>query len=176
MTLLPDVLAPRDLPWAELQAARLDGELFELGAAYCALDALEGPRHRASSLLAGRSPRFVVALESAAWVWGGGRAPERPTFAVAPEARAQVKSGAPALVRELVLEPGDVTRWPDAAATTPMRTLLDLARGDTPDAALVDLARAAELTRSAVGTALERLRRLPGSRRAADRLGRLLPG
>lgn len=170
MTALPDVLDSRDLPWAELQAARLDGEVFELATAYCALDAIEGPAHRAAALLAGRSARFVVALESAAWVWAAAPPPPRPTFAVAPQARAQVKTGLPAVVRELTLAPGDVIRWGDVAATTPMRTLLDLARSGAPDGVLRSLAERAGLRRNDALAALRTGRPLPGSRVAAERV------
>lgn len=172
--MISDVLVDRDLPGVELQAARLDGELFPLGPAYCLLDVIETPAHRARALLAGRSPRFVVALESAAWVWGAGAAPTPPTFAVAPEARAQVKGGAPAIVRELVLPAEDVARWPGAAVTTPTRTLFDLARDDAGDRLLRALLGAPGVTRDAVEATLRRHRRTPGSRRASERLRELL--
>jgi hypothetical protein len=131
---LSPVLADADLSAAELQAARLDGELYELAGAYCLLDELEAPRHRARAVLAGRSPRLIAELGTAAWIWGAADRLEGLEFAVTPDARARLGPAHHATVREIVYEPGDVTALDDCQVTTPLRTVIDLARETAFDA------------------------------------------
>lgn len=132
MVLLSPVLSADDLPDAELRAARLDGELFELGGAWCQLGELEGPAHRARAALAGRSARLIADLGTAAWIWSAAPLPPTPTFAVLPDARARVSPAGNARVREAVLAAEDVVDVSGAGhrATSPLRTLVDLARSD----------------------------------------------
>jgi hypothetical protein len=130
MTSLAAVLSPADLPWAELQAARLDGDLYELAGAYCLFGELEGPAHRARAVLAGRSARLIAELATAAWIWGADAEPARHAFAVTPEARARLSPASGAVVREIVYAPGDLTTLDGHRVTTPLRTAFDLARDD----------------------------------------------
>jgi hypothetical protein len=125
---LSPVLADADLSPAELQAARLDGELYDLAGAYCLLGELEAPRHRAQAVLAGRSPRLIAELDTAAWIWGAVDTLDGLEFAVTPDARARLGPAHHATVREIVYEPGDVTTLDDCQVTTPLRTVIDLAR------------------------------------------------
>jgi hypothetical protein len=127
---LSPVLADADLSPAELQAARLDGELYDLAGAYCLLGELEAPRHRARAVLAGRSPRLIAELGTAAWIWGAVDTLDGLEFAVTPDARARLGPAHHATVREIVYEAGDVTALDDCQVTTPLRTVIDLARND----------------------------------------------
>lgn len=137
-SVLPSVLAAADLPSAELQAARLDGELYPLAEAYCPIGELEGPAHRARSVLAHRSPRLIAELHTAAWIWGATPQLGFRRFAVAPDARARLSPDQHAAVREVVYEPGDVAELGEVRVTTPLRTALDLARfAETFDRATV---------------------------------------
>jgi len=173
---LSPVLSPRDLPLAELTAARLDGELYSLVDAFCPVDELETPALRARALLSGRSPRLIAELGTAAWVWGA--MPVVPTaheFCADLAARARLAPSSGVVVRELVLDPDDVVEFAGARVTTPLRTAVDLARfragfaeGDA------DVVRAlASIGRFDVDDCLalmERRRNLPAKRRAAQRL------
>lgn len=129
---LSPVLADADLSPVELQAARLDGELYDLAGAYCLIGELEAPRHRARAVLGSRSPRLIAELGTAAWIWGATDEPERLEFAVSPDARARVTPARHIVVREIVFEPGDVMSLDGCRVTTPLRTILDLARFAEP--------------------------------------------
>ena len=132
---LPPVLADADFSPAELQALRLDGEVYALAGAYCLIGELEAPAHRARAVLAGRSRRLIAELGTAAWIWGAAPEPLRPEFAVTPEARARVSPAEQVVVRELVYDAGDVLDLDGFRVTSPLRTVLDLARFAEPCAA-----------------------------------------
>lgn len=135
---LSSVLADADLSPVELQAARLDGEVYDLAGAYCLVGEVEGPAHRARAVLGGRSPRLIAELATATWIWGAGDSPERPAFAVTPDARARLAPTHRTAVREIVYEPGDIAVLDGCQVTTPLRTIIDLARADSsPDPAIV---------------------------------------
>lgn len=135
---LSPVLADPDLTPVELQAARLDGEVYDLAGAYCLVGELEAPRHRARAVLGARSPRLIAELGTAAWVWGAADEPERLEFAVTPDARARLAPAHHIVVREIVYDAGDLTSLDGCRVTTPLRTILDLARcEDRFDLALV---------------------------------------
>jgi hypothetical protein len=143
---LAPVLTAADLPWAELQAARLDGDLYDLGDGFCLVGELEGPPHRARAVLADRSRRLIAESTTAAWIWGAHPHPARLRFAVSPAARARLSPATGIVVREIVHAPGDLTTLDEVfRVTTPMRTALDLARDDELD----DDERTATVTRLA---------------------------
>ena len=129
---LPSVLVDADLSPVELQAARLDGEMYDLAGAYCLIGELESPAHRARAVLRGRSTRLIAELGTAAWIWGAAAEPLRLEFAVTPEARARLAPASQAAVRELVFAAGDVEALDGHRVTTPLRTILDLARFADP--------------------------------------------
>lgn len=133
---LSPVLADIDLSPAELQAARLDGEVYELAGAYCIVDEVEAPRHRARAVLGGRSARLIAELGTAAWIWGAVAQPARLEFSVTPEARARFAPAHHIAVREIVYADGDLATLDGHRVTTPLRTIIDLARrGDGFDGA-----------------------------------------
>jgi hypothetical protein len=169
---LDSVLADDDLSPAELRAARLDGEVYDLGGAFCLIGELEGPVHRARAVLAGRSTRLIVELRTAAWVWGVGRLPERPEFAVMPDARARLGHGHQASVREIVYAPEDVVDLGGARVTSPLRTIVDLARHpDLFDSVIVrHLGELAGATLAEALALLAQRHGIPGKRLAERRL------
>lgn len=169
---LAPVLADADLPPAELQAARLDGEVYDLAGAYCLIGELESPIHRARAVLGARSPRLIAELGTAAWIWGVAPEPTRLEFAVTPEARARLSPAHHVAVREIVYEPGDVDTLGGVQVTTPLRTILDLARfGDPFDPAVVTrLAAIAGLRRDDCLAALSSRGGIPAKKRALRRL------
>jgi len=126
------VLSDSDLPWAELQAARLDGEIYNLGDAFCPIGELEAPRHRARAAIGRRSRRLIAELGTAAWIWGAAPQPTRLQFAVAPDARARLSPGQHVTVREIVFAPTDLVELDGVTVTTPARTAIELARFEEP--------------------------------------------
>lgn len=130
--ILAPVLGDADLPWAELQAARLDGELYNLGEAFCPIDQLETPAHRARAAIGRRSRRLIVELGTAAWVWGAALEPTAIRFAVTPTARARLAPDRQVAVREIVYADGDIVDLDGVQVTSPLRTAVDLARFEEP--------------------------------------------
>lgn len=180
MSSLAPVLSPADLSWVELQAARLDGDVYELADGFCLIGELEGPRHRALAVLGARSPRLIAELATAAWIWGAAPAPARPTFSVTPEARARLAHDQRTSVREVVYLDDDLVAFGSVRVTSPLRTVLDLARaaefGDRDAATVVRLAALGGLGLDACLASLAARAGLPAKRRAAERLTAALRG
>jgi hypothetical protein len=153
---------------------RLDGQLFPFAGAWCPVDAPETPELRARAIMSGRSPRLVAELRTAAWIWGALDAPPSPVELCADvRARARVRPGANAVVREVVLPAVDVVRFGDAVVTAPLRTAVDLARAGSESGCVPALA---EIGRFGLQDAVDALaaRVLPGRRRAARVLAEAL--
>ena len=180
MPRLPFVLTARDIPAPELGGMRLDGDVYQLADGWCAIDELEGPAHRATAALGDRSPRLIAELGTAAWVWGASvTLPRMVEFCVDLGARARVRISPLIRVRELVLDADDRIELAGAAATSPLRTAVDLARfrdelGPEESAAVVELARIGGFGFDECRELLDRRRNLPEKRRAAERLRELL--
>ncbi|GAB3406531.1 hypothetical protein GCM10027515_21250 [Schumannella luteola] len=171
---IADVL---DLPEAELRAAGLDGELFALGDGYCPSDVLVGPAERLHSVLQPRSRRLAAEGLTAAWVWGAlPFAPRVLRLCCTLGSRAE-GSGAGVEVRELTLRDDELLRLDGLAVTSPLRTLVDIARDprdlEHGDAALHALLRRADVGIEAALTRLAHGRGLPGRRLATARLRRI---
>jgi hypothetical protein len=163
-------------------AARLDGELFALGEAYCPIDVIETPALRLAAILAGRSARLIAELATAAWIWGAvDLAPTRLELCVNLRARARPQATPHANVREVVLGDGDTTAWGDYRVTTPLRTAADLARSREPFTtadrdAVRGLARIGRFQLADCLAHMNTRRNLPDKRRAAERLRECLEG
>lgn len=126
--LLPAVLSPADLPLAELHAARLAGELYALGDAFCPVD-LPDDRHRRAAAIAAVAPaRFIADRLTAAWVWGAvADGPPRAQFCIDIRSRHR-QTTTRHEVREVVIADDEVAAVGAALVTTPARTMVDLAR------------------------------------------------
>jgi hypothetical protein len=176
MSALPPVLDARDLPLPERMAAALDAELYPLADAHCPIDEIETPALRLAAVLAGRPPRFIAELGTAAWVWGA--APAAPAvieLCVDLRARARPVAARHASVREVVLGDDEVQRLGGSRVTTPLRTAVDLARARErygPAAAEVarGLARIGGFGLAECNAAMDARRNLPAKRRAVERL------
>lgn len=125
---LPSVLTALDLPLPELQAARLDGDVFRLDAGFAPIDEIETAHHRALVVHAGLPERVIAEQHSAAWIWGAAPPPSRHEVCVAIGARARIADPRSTAVREVVITPAEITEVAGLAVTTPLRTALDLAR------------------------------------------------
>jgi hypothetical protein len=169
---LSPVLVDTDVSAVELQAARLDGEVYDLAGAYCLIGELEAPTHRARAVLGGRSGRLIAELGTAAWIWGAAAQPKRWEFAVTPDARARISPAQHITVREIVYVEGDVVDLDGFRVTTPLRTVLDLARFGEPfdDATVARLAAIADLDLAGCLAVLASRSGIPAKHRAAARL------
>jgi len=178
---VPNFIALGQLSRVELDAARLDGDVYRLGDDYLPIDTIETPAHRLRAALAGLPEGLAAERGTAAWVWGAlPRPPAVAELCVVAPSRVRLDVVPPVVLREVVLPPEDLVRLAGAAVTSPLRTALDLARtregwteGDT-----AALARLAELGRFRLEEAVARLSRparLPGMARARLRLREALP-
>lgn len=176
---LPSVLSANDLPFAELLAARLDGELFRIDDCFAPVDEIEQPAHRARALRAGLPERLIAEQRSAAWIWGALDAPPRiHELCAAIGARTRSPSVSWIRLREVVIEPNEITTIDGMQLTTPLRTVVDLARFsvrfDEGEELLVAwLMRHYGFTVADCVADMNRRRNLPNKRQAIARLGRL---
>jgi hypothetical protein len=118
----------------ELRCAALDGELVPLGEGYVCVDAPNTSFARASSL----APividtRVIISDRSAAWVWGWGPMPVAVSTCVSIAARIPSPNRRRLRAREVVIGDDERVMLGGVAVTSPVRTLVDLARHDTGD-------------------------------------------
>ncbi|TDN92933.1 type IV toxin-antitoxin system AbiEi family antitoxin [Microbacterium sp. BK668] len=137
---------------AELSAARLDGDVVELGEAYIPADAVETRALRAGSLRGILGETLAATHLSAAWVHGAlPEPPARHTVQRAVPWRIHQVIDRRAIYRDPEVATDDLWRIGGVLVTSPQRTLADLAR--VPDD---DYAEAARLVSDAFpGLALE---------------------
>jgi hypothetical protein len=119
------------LSQAELSAARLDGDVVELGEAYIPADAVETRGLRAGSLSGILGDTLAATHLSAAWIHGALPAPpSRHTVQRAVPRRLHRLPDRRLVYRDLAVDPEDLQRISGALVTSPERTLADLARVD----------------------------------------------
>jgi hypothetical protein len=114
---------------AELSAARLDGDVVEIGEGYMPADAIESVSMRAASMRGICGPRLVAGLWSAAWIYGA---------LLEPPSRHAVMRGAAHRVGNLIdrraifhdvgVHDSDIVEMAGVRVTSPLRTLVDVAR------------------------------------------------
>lgn len=113
----------------ELAAARLDGELVEIGEAFMPADAVETPEIRAGSLRSIAGPQVALTHESAAWVHGAiDHLPPRHSVQRRTPSRIHAVVDRTVRYRDLYLPSTDTQFIGGIAVSTPTRTLVDLLR------------------------------------------------
>ena len=121
------------LSLAELTAARLDGDLVELGDAYIPADAVETTALRAGSLHGILGTTLAATHLSAAWVHGVLHdPPARHTVQRAVARRPHHVIGRRFVYRDLSVDIDDLLLIGDVWVTAPVRTLADLVRVPDP--------------------------------------------
>ena len=129
MTQLAPVLAPRDLPLAELHAARLDGELYAVAGCFSPVDTAETTVTRATAVRLTFGDRFIAEQRTAAWIWGVTDTPPAPhQLCTDARIRTRVPNPPNTAVREAVLDDSEVVVIAGARVTGLIRTVTDLAR------------------------------------------------
>ncbi|MCR2785668.1 MULTISPECIES: type IV toxin-antitoxin system AbiEi family antitoxin [unclassified Microbacterium] len=114
---------------AELAAARLDGDVVEVGEGYMPADAVETYELRAGSLAPLVGDALAATHLSAAWVHGAlDEPPTRHAVQRITVRRLSQVIDLRVRYRDLRLPPEDVTVICGVAVTTPARTLADLVR------------------------------------------------
>ncbi len=159
----------RRLSLSELSAARLDGDVVEIGDAYIPADLVESPDVRASSVAELVRPGTAAAGPTAAWIHGAGAAPP----AVHHIRRSVPRRVRPHLSGRLIFHDGalvesEIEHIGGIDVSTPLRTMLDLATGLHRDARLREwierLARADPALVAESLDAMTQWNRVPGSR------------
>lgn len=145
------------LSGSELMAARLDGDVVEIGEAYMPADAVETRELRAGSLRALVGSQLALTHESAAWVHGMlDHPPRQHSVQRCVDTRVHHVIDSRVQYRDLRLPVRDGMRIAGIVVTTPTRTLADLVRDriirDADDPAVVDalFARRPELVGAAI--------------------------
>ncbi|OAZ39858.1 hypothetical protein A9Z40_08630 [Microbacterium arborescens] len=128
----PYVYAPGTrLSLAELGAARLDGDVVEVGEAFMPADAVESPEIRAASLRPLVAQGLALTHESAAWVHGAlSEPPLRHSVQRCTERRRNHVLDPRLRYRDLQLPASETVRLGGMPVSNRVRTLCDLLRAD----------------------------------------------
>lgn len=173
---LPAVLSSRDLPLPELQAARLDGELFCVDECFSPIDEVDRREHRATALALELAPKLIAEQRTAAWVHGAlDTPPSIHELCARTETRVRPASLLRMSLREVVIDDGDLMKIGQLHLTTPVRTVVDLARfragfGDADRSIVVRLMAIGGFGIDECIELLDRRRNLPGKRAALERI------
>lgn len=173
---LASVLSRDDLPYEELQAARLDGEVYSVDECFSPIDEIDDAQHRAGSLRSLVPRRLIAARDTAAWVYGAlDRPPRVHHFWSNHDARARPNPSPRLDVRELVLAANDILILGGMQVTTPLRTAIDVLRfsdvfGQHEQRIVPLLTERAGLTLGTLNEVVSGLRKTPGKNRALARL------
>ncbi len=176
---LAAVLSPAEFSAAELCALRLDCEVYPVDRCFSPIDTPPGIDLRAAALAAILPPRIIVERRSAAWVWGALATPPRSHEVCARiGARTRPPASLRLVLREVVLAENELLRLAGIEVTTPLRTILDLARfsdrfGPAEAATVSALMRAGGLAASDCIDGVLIRRNLPNKRLAIERLERV---
>ena len=107
----------------------LDGELVAVDEAFAPVDHPPSPTQRASSVAMYCQERLIAEQRTAAWIWGATLDPPlRHELCVSIGARARTTHPGRLQVREVVIAPNEIASLGAVRITTPMRTVMDLAR------------------------------------------------
>jgi hypothetical protein len=176
---LPQVLSTLDLPFAELQCAVLDGELYPVDQCYCPIDEFETIHLRARALGVVLDSRIIAEQMSAAWIWGAlSTPPRRHQLCVAIGARTRPHPSLSATLREVVISPQEIDTVSGTMVTSRLRTVIDLLRfsesfGPHELSAIASLMTDGDLDQAACSLVLTARRNLPQKRVALERLAQI---
>jgi hypothetical protein len=173
------VLDSRDLPLAELCAARLDGEVYAVDDCFAAMDEVNVTVVRAAAVARTAPKRAIAELDTALWIYGIlQHPPTRHRFCINVAERARTPQSSRYTVRECVIRPGDVVRVAGTRVTSALRTLVDILRasaqfGRDEKLAVTELLRVGDLGADECEERLRAQPSAPGNRRALERLSAL---
>ncbi|WP_209560819.1 type IV toxin-antitoxin system AbiEi family antitoxin [Frigoribacterium sp. PvP032] len=175
---LPRLLTARDLPEVELQAAALDGHVCRVADSWASIVDPDDAWRRAEALAEALGPIVVGARGTAAWIWGARAAAPRRLEAVVPSSARHHVDRADLTVGEVLIDDDEITQLGRVRVTSPTRTVLDLLRADDWSGDAERLVRTLLVDHHVdprqVAALVRRHGRLPGRRRAANRLRTLV--
>lgn len=178
--LLAPVLTAADLPEPELRAAVLDGELQAVGPGFSPVSEFVGPRHRGAALVPHLHGRLIAEQHTAAWVLGALDGFPRPLrLCLDSAAVGKPLRGIGFVVREVVIADSELLTVGGARVTTPLRTILDLARyaetfGAVEQEIVTRLTKRNRIRLVDCIAAIEARRNLPQKHRALKRISDVL--
>lgn len=173
---LSPVLSGYDLPSPELQAARLDGELFAVDRCFSPIDEIEQREHRAAALAFILVPKLIAEQRTAAWIHGAlDTPPAIHELCARTEARVRPGSMIGMTLREVVIDDQDLEFVGGLRLTTPLRTAIDIARfshvfGTDERSIVARLMAIGEFGIEECIWMIDRRRNLPGKHAALERL------
>jgi len=176
MTRLSPVLSTLDLPFTELSAARLDGDVYAIDDCFSPVDVVESALTRARSVAAVVPTRLIAEQHTAAWIWGARLTPPAPHQFCSPAGvRAKSASLRRFVVREVTIERDETIEFGVLRVTTPLRTATDIARfaarfGRADADAVRRLMLIGRFSLDECARALDRRPNLPLKKRAWQRL------
>lgn len=166
------------LSQAELTAACLDGDLVGVGDAYIPADAVETPSLRAGSLTRILGDTLAATHLTAAWIHGAlPLPPARHTVQRAVDRRLHLRPAHRVVYRDLAVPARDLQLIGGVRVTSPVRTIVDLARIDDAEHRRATSLMCTGL-RDAAAAAIDRLEigALPYKRAALARLRAVAAG
>jgi hypothetical protein len=173
---LSPVLSRLDLPYPEMQAARLDGELVEVDECFASIDQHQHQLLRAQALLTLAPRRLIAEQRSAAWIMGlTSRPPAIHQLCVSSTARVRAPSSPRMAVREVVISDEELMSVGGLQVTIPMRTAIDIARfssdfGDAEARLIAALMDIGGFTALDCRAEMDQRTNLPGKNAAIQRL------
>ncbi|UNK72441.1 SAM-dependent methyltransferase [Microbacterium sp. H1-D42] len=167
------------LSLSELGAARLDGQVTEVGEGFMPIDTVEDPAARAMSIAALLPERTAASGPTAAWVHGAGDRPPGVHHATRNSpSRLRAHSSARVVYHDRCLAADEVEMIGPVAVTTRLATavtlLFDLAREGGDEKWLRDLLSTSPGLGDAMRTHVASIAHRPGSRKAKQLLAELL--
>lgn len=166
---------------AELQTARLDGEVVTVNGYYSPIDEPDDIGYRAQVLSMELPGRLIAERHSAAWVFGLLDSPPAiQQFCADAGARVRSPSSSRHQIREVVIDDAETLTIGDLRVTTPLRTAIDIARftvdfGSEDRAIVAGLMRLGGFGLADCAATMERRRNLPGKHRALARIRQAEP-
>lgn len=159
------------LSLSELSAARLDGDVVELGECYIPADLVEGPALRARALASVIPAGTAASGPTAAWIHGAGTsAPVRHHVQRTAAQRLRIDVDRRLIFHDRRLAAPDIRWYGGVPVTAPTRTMCDLLLGIGRNPDYLAWARLLADTRPATLESAEReirsLHRVPGRRQA----------
>lgn len=153
----------------ELSAARIDGDLVEMGEGYVPADLVEGAGVRAGAVATLISPGTAASGPTAAWIHGAGDSPPSPHHVRRTvEHRIRPRTHQRLVYHDTFVPASDLVVIGRVEVTTPLRTMIDLALAVHRDPALLRwvgaLADSAPGLAEEAATALLSMTRVPGTR------------
>jgi hypothetical protein len=173
---LSPILSRSEFARPELDALRLDGEVFRLDECAIPIDEIAGPQLRAAVLATELPVRLIAERHSAAWVWGAQAfPPARHEVCADISARTRPPATAHLDVREVVILREDIATLGGVSLTTPLRTAIDLCRfaaawSDVESATVGSLMRIGHFDAAECARVMDRRRNLPNKKQARERL------